>query len=45
MRPDQEALDPVNTLSAEGRKILEKLRHFITRQQIYDFIVEQEVSE
>jgi hypothetical protein len=44
VRPGQEKPDPLNTLTPEGKKVLEKLRHFITRQQIYDFIVEQEVS-
>lgn len=45
VRPGLEKPDPVTTLTPEGKKVLEKLRHFITRQQIYDFIVEQEVSE
>jgi hypothetical protein len=44
-RQDYEQIDPLSTLNPDGRKIVEKLRHFITRQQIYDFIVEQEVSE
>jgi hypothetical protein len=41
----QQALDPLATLTAEGKKVLEKLRHFITREQIRDFILHQEVSE
>lgn len=43
--PGLETPDPLTTLSAEGKKVMEKLRHFITRQQIYDFIVEEEVSK
>lgn len=41
----QAALDPLTTLTAEGKKVLEKLRHFITRDQIREFILHQEVSE
>lgn len=32
-------------LNPEGKKTLEKLRHFISRQQVYDYIIDQEVSE
>lgn len=37
----QQALDPLATLTTEGKKVLEKLRHFITREQIRDFILHQ----
>ena len=39
------AIDPLAALTPEGKKVLEKLRHFITREQIRDFILNQEVSE
>lgn len=42
--PGQERPDPTSTLNPEGKKVMEKLRHFITRQNIYDFVLEQEVS-
>jgi hypothetical protein len=45
VRAGQDTFDPLSTLNTEGKKTLEKLRHFVSRQQIYDFIVEQEVSE
>lgn len=45
VKPGSQGLDPLSTLNNEGKKVLEKLRHFVNRQQIYDFIVEQEVSE
>lgn len=44
VKPGSNTLDPLSTINNEGRKILEKLRHFVTRQEIYNFIVEQEVS-
>lgn len=40
-----QGLDPLATLTTEGRKVLEKLRHFITHQQIRNFITEEEVSQ
>jgi hypothetical protein len=45
VRAEQEQLDPLAFLSPEGKKTLDKLRHFVSRQQVYDFIVDQEVSE
>ena len=45
VKPGSQGLDPLTTLNAEGVKVVEKLRHFVNRQQIYDFIVEHEVSE
>ena len=45
VKPEQDHLDPLAFLSQEGKKTLDKLRHFISRQQVYDFIVDQEVSE
>jgi hypothetical protein len=42
---EQRSQDPMSTLTAEGKKVLEKLRHFITRQHIRDFILESEVSD
>lgn len=33
------SLDPFAALTPEGKKVLEKLRHFISKQQIRDFIL------
>jgi hypothetical protein len=35
----------LSALSQDGRKVLEKLRHFITRQQVNEFIIQKEVSD
>ncbi len=34
-------INPLEALSQEGKKVLEKLRHFISRQQIQEYIVDQ----
>lgn len=31
-------------LNAQGKKTIEKLKNFITRQDVFDFIVRQELS-
>jgi hypothetical protein len=43
--PGQDQIDPLATINGDGRKIIDKMRHFITRQQLYDFIIEEEVTE
>lgn len=45
VKPGQEMPDPLTTVTTEGKKVMEKLRHFVSRQQIYDFILQQEVSK
>ena len=44
-RKEEDEIDPHAAINAEGKKIIEKLRHFISRQNIYEFMVNQEVSE
>lgn len=44
-KSDLSGLNPLSTLSQDGRKVLEKLRHFITRQQVNEFIIQKEVSD
>jgi hypothetical protein len=43
-RGSSEYIDPLSTITPEGKKVLEKVRNFVTRNQIYQFVVEQEVS-
>ena len=45
VKPGQDLPDPLSTVTPEGRKVMDKLRHFVSRQQIYDFILLQEVSK
>lgn len=45
VKPEQDQVDPLSFLNPEGKKTLEKLRHFISRQQVYDYIIDQEVSQ
>ena len=44
-KSDLYGVNPLSTLSQDGRKVLEKLRHFITRQQVNEFIIQKEVSD
>lgn len=37
--------DPMSYLNARGKDLLEKLRNFITRQDLLNFILDQELSE
>lgn len=37
--------DPVAFLNARGKELLEKLRNFISRQDLLNFMVDQELSE
>ena len=37
--------DPVSTLNPEGKRVLEKLRHFVKRDHLTSFMMEHEVSE
>ena len=37
--------DPMNYLNARGKELLEKLRNFLTRQDLLNFILDQELSE
>ena len=37
--------DPMTYLNARGKHILEKLRNFISRQDLLNFMVDQELSE
>jgi hypothetical protein len=39
------SVDPLNFLNQRGKDLLEKLRSFITRQDLLNFMVEQELSE
>ena len=36
--------DPLSTLSADGKKVLEKLRHFVRRDQVASYLNERELS-
>jgi hypothetical protein len=40
---DEEIVEdqPLEYLTPAGRKIIEKLRNFITRQDVFDFVVRQ----
>lgn len=44
-KSDSNSVNPLSALSQDGRKVLEKLRHFITRQQVNEFIIQKEVSD
>lgn len=44
-KSDSNGVNPLSALSQDGKKVLEKLRHFITRQQVNDFIIQKEVSD
>lgn len=37
--------DPLTYLNPRGKELLEKLRHFITKEHLLNFVVEQELSE
>lgn len=43
-KPAPRISDPLSTLNADGKKVLEKLRHFIKREHIANFVTEHEVS-
>lgn len=39
------APEPLTYINQRGKDLLEKLRHFITKQDLLNFMVEQELSE
>jgi hypothetical protein len=43
---DEEIIDenPLEYLTPQGKKVIDKLRNFITRQDVFDFLVRQELS-
>lgn len=41
-KPQEDALSYLNN---RGKEILEKLRHFISRQDLLNFMVDQELSD
>ena len=38
-------VDPLSLVNKAGKELLEKLRHFMTKQDILEFMYEQELSE
>ena len=38
-------VDPMTFINHRGKDLLEKLRYFITKQDLLNFMVEQELSE
>jgi hypothetical protein len=40
----EDPIDPLTVLTAAGKKSLEKIKNFINKQQIYDFMSNCEVS-
>ena len=43
--PQKPQEDPLSYLNNRGKQVLEKLRHFITRQDLLSFMVDQQLSD